>query len=114
MLTSEYTGGGIFYELLTERRLKNDKCLERYGFKVSSQSDEDGIIEEIFNRIGTTNKIFVEFGVENGIESNGHYLLHKNWRGLWIDGSEENIKEIASNFYPAIPNRIILIVKAHR
>lgn len=40
-----YTGGGMAYELLTECRLKNEKCLERYGFKVYSQNDEDGIIE---------------------------------------------------------------------
>ncbi len=38
--------------------LKNDKYndrrrLARHGFKVYSQADEDGIIQEIFNRIGT-------------------------------------------------------------
>ena len=91
--------------MLTERRLQNEKCLERFGFKVYSQNDEDGIIEEIFNRIGTTNKIFVEFGVENGLECNGHYLLHKDWRGFWMDGSEKNIREIYTRFYPAISNR---------
>lgn len=40
------------------------KRLLRYGFKVYSQSDEDGIIQEIFNRIGTSNRVFVEAGVE--------------------------------------------------
>ena len=47
-----------------EERLESKKYLEGYGFKVYSQSDEDGIIEEIFNRIGVTNKIFIEFGVD--------------------------------------------------
>src|SRR5215469_5756728 len=42
--------------------------LLRYGFKTYSQNDEDGIIQEIFNRIGVTNRHFVEFGVENGLE----------------------------------------------
>lgn len=105
LITPYIRGGGIAYELLTSRRLENDKCLEKHGFKVYSQNDEDGIIEEIFNRIGTTNKIFVEFGVENGLESNGHYLLHKGWRGFWMDGSEKNIQEITSRFYPAISNK---------
>lgn len=31
-----------------------------YGRKMFSQNDEDGITIEIFNRIGTTNKTFVE------------------------------------------------------
>ena len=34
----------------------NPKKLNRYEFKVFSQAGEDGIISEIFNRIGTTNK----------------------------------------------------------
>ena len=94
--------GGMAYELLTEQRLENPKCLERYGFKVYSQSDEDGIIEEIFNRIGTTNKIFVEFGVQNGLECNSHYLLHKGWKGLWLEGSEDYCKEIVARFYQIV------------
>ena len=103
-LLQSYTGGGMAYELLTERRLENPKCLDRYGFKVYSQNDEDGIIEEIFNRIGTTNKIFVEFGVENGLECNSHYLLHKGWHGLWLEGNEDSCKEIVARFYPLIQN----------
>lgn len=93
---------GLAYEILTAQRLENEKALERYGFKVYSQNDEDGIIEEIFNRIGTTNKIFIEFGVENGLECNGHYLLHKGWKGLWLDGSEQHCAEINEKFYPVL------------
>jgi hypothetical protein len=40
----------------------DDKRLEASGYKVYSQSDEDGIIAEIVRRIGTTNRRFVEFG----------------------------------------------------
>ena len=87
---------------MTRKRLDNPKCLELYGFKVYSQNDEDGIIEEIFNRIGTANKLFVEFGVENGLECNSHYLLHKGWRGLWIEGNEDSFKQIFARFFPVI------------
>ena len=80
-----YNRTDIEYE--NKRRLDNPKYLDRFGYKVFSQNDEDGIITEIFNRIGTTNKKFVEFGVQNGLESNGHFLLHKGWSGLWIDGN---------------------------
>ena len=102
ILTSSYVGGGIAYERLTRKRLDDEKCLELYGFKVYSQNDEDGIIEEIFNRIGTTNKIFVEFGVSNGLECNSHYLLHKGWRGLWIEGSRKHFDEMFARFFPVI------------
>ena len=61
--------------------------LEHHGFKVYSQSDEDGIIEEIFRRIGTHEGTFCEIGVENGLECNSLYLLHKGWRGAWLEGN---------------------------
>ncbi len=67
-----------------------------------SQNDEDGIIQEIFRRIGTTDKRFIEFGVQNGLESNSHYLLLKGWSGLWIEGSGAYVKEIYGRFRPVI------------
>lgn len=94
--------GGISQEISTIRRLKNKKCLEQYGYKVYSQNDEDGIIQEIFRRIGTTNKTFVEFGVQDGLESNCHYLLLKNWNGLWLEGNEYCVREIYKKFHPVL------------
>jgi len=64
----------------------DSKRLEHFGFKIYSQSDEDGIISEIFRRIGTTNRVFVEFGAETGLENNTHLLLEQGWSGLWIEG----------------------------
>ena len=94
--------GGICWDELTLTRWKDPKSLERYGYKVYSQNDEDGIIQEIFRRIGTTDKRFIEFGVQNGLESNCHYLLHKGWSGLWIEGSAKYVEEIHSRFRPVI------------
>lgn len=94
--------GGFCWEELTRRRWEDPKYLERYGYKVYSQNDKDGIIQEIFRRIGTTNKRFIEFGVQNGLESNCHYLLHKGWSGLWIEGSPKDVKEIHARFRPVI------------
>ncbi|MDR1759207.1 MAG: hypothetical protein LBR60_01625 [Fibrobacter sp.] len=92
-----------------ERRLKEPLYLEAFGYKVYSQNDEDGMIEEIFNRIGTTNKIFVEFGVQNGLESNGHFLLHKGWKGLWIEGSKKHCKDIRILFKKPIEEKQLAI-----
>nr|WP_249141754.1 FkbM family methyltransferase [Bradyrhizobium diazoefficiens] len=97
---------GVFMALL--RQFKSDelakpryadpKRLLRYGFKLYSQSDEDGILQEIFRRIGTSNRTFVEFGVENGIECNTVKLLVEGWRGLWLDGSTANVAQIHTHF----------------
>ena len=76
----------------------NDKKLNKYEFQVYSQHGEDGIIEEIFNRIGSTNKYFVEFGAEKGLENNTLFLLIKNWRGSWIEGNDEYVRFIKNKF----------------
>ncbi len=74
------------------------KYLNKYEFQAFSQNGEDGIIEEIFRRIGTTNKYFVEFGVEDGTETNSTYLLHQQWEGVWIDAGEKNRLSIEQSF----------------
>lgn len=94
--------GGLKWNLELEKRIENTKFLEAYGYKVYSQNDEDGIINEIFNRIGTVNKTFVEFGVDKGIESNCHSLLLQNWKGLWIEGRKTAYEQILRRFAPAI------------
>lgn len=76
--------------------------LNRYEFQAFSQFGEDGIIQEIFRRIGTTNRYFVEFGVETGVETNTTYLLHQGWQGLWIDGSPQYIQTINDHFRQTI------------
>jgi hypothetical protein len=58
--------------------------------KVTSQNGEDGVIEAIFARIGTTNKFFVEFGVGDATECNGAYLLEQGWTGLMMDGGHDS------------------------
>ena len=100
---------GILWDIELSKRIEDEKCLERYGFKVYSQNDEDGIIEEIFSRIGTTNKKFIEFGVQNGLESNGHYLLLKGWSGLWLEYDEKFYNEILINFKNVIKNEKLLV-----
>lgn len=104
--------GGLRWEKQLEERLDNVLCLEQYGYKVYSQNDEDGIIQEIFERIGTTNKSFVEFGVQNGLESNCHYLLHKGWNGLFIEGDEKYCDEIRIKFRPVMDNGKLHLINA--
>lgn len=81
-------------------RYAEPKRLVRHGFKVYSQSDEDGIIQEIFKRIGTTSRIFIEFGVETGVECNSVKLLVEGWSGLWIEAAPQYVAEIQNHFGP--------------
>jgi len=75
-------------EILDAQRFDDPRRLERHGFRVHSQYDEDGIIEEIFRRIGTTNRQCVEFGAGDGTQNCTGFLLMQGWKGLWIDGSD--------------------------
>lgn len=78
---------------------KNIRSLEEVEFQVFSQRGEDGIIQYIISQIEIPNRIFVEFGVEDYTEANTRFLLINNsWSGLVIDGSEENIQFIKSDF----------------
>ncbi|AWN43297.1 hypothetical protein [Methylobacterium durans] len=74
--------------LLAQERHRHPLRLTKHGYKVYSQSDEDGIIAEIFRRIGTADRSFVEFGVHDGLECNTSWLLMNGWSGLWIDANE--------------------------
>jgi hypothetical protein len=72
------------------------KVFER---NIQSQFGEDGVIEEIFNRIGTTNKICVEFGAWDGIHlSNAWNLWHnEGWNALLIEGDKAKFELLVRN-----------------
>ncbi|HYG88461.1 MAG TPA: hypothetical protein VD978_19640 [Azospirillum sp.] len=76
--------------------LRDERELPRFGYRVFSQFDEDGIIARIFDRIGTTNRYFVEFGSGNGTENNTINLLLDGWSGLWIDADEDAVASTAT------------------
>jgi hypothetical protein len=85
---------------MAKPRYADPKRLQQYGFKIYSQNDEDGIIQEIFRRIGTASRTFVEFGVQKGFECNTAKLLVEGWRGLWLEASSKSVGEIRANFQP--------------
>jgi hypothetical protein len=79
-------------------RYQDPKRLNRHEYQVYSQGGEDGIIEAIFDRIGTTNRVFVEIGVQDGLESNSTWLLLKGWNGYWIEGNPKSVAAIRHRF----------------
>ncbi len=74
----------IIWELRMQGRPVAD--ITRYERRIGSQNGEDGVLEAIFAKIGTTNKYFVEFGSGNLHECNTGFLARwHGWRGLWMD-----------------------------
>lgn len=86
--------------------------IQVFEWKVFSESGEDGILQGIFSKIGTTNKFCVEFGAGDGIGCNTGLLITKlGWKGLQMDVREdvmhwvkretvtaENINELFSTY----------------
>jgi len=73
-------------------KYKDPKRLLRHELQINSQNGEDGVINEIFLRIGTKNKVFAEIGIGDGLENNTAFLLSQDWRGYWIDANDEFTK----------------------
>lgn len=68
------------------------KDIQKAEYKVFSQYGDDGIIQFLVDYLDIKKKSFIEFGVENYLESNTRYLLlENNWEGLIIDGTKKNI-----------------------
>jgi len=83
-------------------RFKDPLRLLSSGYKVFSQNQEDGMIAEVFRRIGTASRRFIEFGIQDGLECNSTFLLMQGWTGFWIEGSKENADNARKAFasYP--------------
>jgi hypothetical protein len=84
--------------LRAEPRYADPLRLERHGFQAYSQADEDGILQEIFARIGEGARCFAEIGVGSGIQNNTVYLLYRGWRGTWVDAGQKNAEAIRAAF----------------
>lgn len=52
------------------------------SFQNTSQFDQDGVIEAIFDLIGTRNKFYVEVGGGNDYDNSRYLRNNKEWNGL--------------------------------
>jgi hypothetical protein len=82
------------FELKDHARYGDPKRLLRHAFQVSSSSGEDGIIQEIFRRVNSAGRVFVEIGAGDGTENNTSFLLSLGWTGFWLDAQEEFLNTI--------------------
>ena len=90
---------------------KNLDEINNYEYKITSQNNEDGIIEYLFSKI-PNNKFFIEIGFEFS-EFNTLNLIRKGWNGVLIDQNklENLLTKRLINFY--FPNSKINIITSN-
>jgi hypothetical protein len=81
----------FFAAIQDSARAKESGRLLRFTRKVFSQGMEDGVLEEIFRRIGVKSRAAIEIGCSNGLENNTMYLVFQGWQALWIDANSQHI-----------------------
>lgn len=96
-----------FYEARNRRRdARTPSDLRNFERRVFSQFGEDGILAEIFDRVGDGARLAVEFGVETGAECNTRHLVEtRGWSAVLIDGSARHVAA-ARGLYAGRPVRV--------
>ena len=95
---------------INQKYSENLDEINKYEFKKTSQNNEDGIIEYIFNKIQLKKINFIEIGFDY-YENNSINFLHKVNKGLFIDGSNEKVlklKSVLKIFYPFKNIKVLL------
>lgn len=86
--------------LIAQKRVTPGLSMRDWEFRVCSQWGQDGIIQYLIDRVPIASRTFVEFGVQNYRESSTRFLLmHDNWSGMVIDGSNDAVHEIQHQSY---------------
>lgn len=86
----------------------DERHLHRFERSVYSQNGEDGIIAEIFSRIGTTDRTFIEIGASDGSENCTAALLEQDWEGIWVEGDGAKAARARRTFH----DRRVVVVEA--
>lgn len=69
--------------------------LNDFRYNLHSQNGEDGVLNTIFNEIGTKNKWCCEFGAWDGIYlSNTRNLINQGWSSVLIESDYERFKHL--------------------
>jgi hypothetical protein len=77
--------------------------LADHGYNVYSQFGEDGIIQKIFERIGTTSKVAIEFGASDGFScsNTANLWVHDPaWTGILIEPQQNLFAQLVQNVAP--------------
>lgn len=100
----------LFEINLSQGRYSDALSIVKNQTRVYSENGEDGIIAAIFSRIGIQDRSFVEFGSGSGIGNNTRFLLEQGWKGIWIEGSEENTANAQKRFGDFVESKALRVV----
>lgn len=106
------TGMALWDRIVSDPARLARKAIECSGQKYFSQNDEDGILIEIFRRIGIQHRTFAEIGVGDGRENNTLLWLRSGWRGVWIDGNAKQVAYIREHFAAEIKSGRLTVQEA--
>lgn len=91
-----------YQELVQNNRAPS---LRDTGFRVFSQFEEDGKLLFIFSVLGMGNKLFIDIGSDDGVNSNcANLVLNFGWHGVFIDARTASV-ERGKRFYSLYPHR---------
>lgn len=81
--------------LSNQQYLMESININDYEFKIFSQFGDDGIIQYLIKHIPIQNEIFIEFGVEDYLESTTRFLMmNNNWTGFVMDSSADAMQSL--------------------
>jgi hypothetical protein len=96
----------IYYEIeLYNVELYTNIFYKKYNKNIYSQNGEDGIVEELLNRLEIKNGWVCEFGAWDGIYlSNTFALIEKGFKGVYIENNLEKYNDLLKTVkkYPNI------------
>ncbi len=77
------------------------KKISDYSYNRYSQFGEDGIINKIFDTIGTSSKVCIEFGAWDGFHlSNTANLWTNGWKGILIEANPQKFASLIARVKP--------------
>jgi hypothetical protein len=97
-------------DILRDPRFDDPRRLERFGAQTASQNEEDGMLAEVFRRIGTSNRMFFEFGVGTGLQNNTLHFLFQGWKGAWAEINQPKLNFILQRFADPIEKQDLTVV----
>lgn len=92
----------IWLLLTTHEIIKASHCLKDYAYNIYSQYGEDGIIQKIFETIGTQSKVCIEFGAWDGfwLSNTANLWVNHGWKGILIESEKSKFTLLVKNTRP--------------
>lgn len=105
-ITSDSEKDFLCYRVLSHQYTPKKDGLNAFAYNINSQHGEDGILEAIFDKIGTTSKYAIEFGGWDGIYLSNirNLITQKGFNGLFIEGESSRAENLLKNYedYPNV------------